>query len=209
MALIFPSHSNFRAKYPIIVKNGASEEIPPGAVMAISSVQDRDGQAVVTVIKPTSTFARQYLVNSPIAIANNSSAEGYAGFLEDGGYVYYNSGSPAMGEEWGVTSGQWYLTQNRPGFVVTNETTSFNSKNLVWAKGHLTTQVLGVLASGTLAVNNSGSFNIYGGTPGSEASIGLTQSAYYKTGPDTLTTSDFVVIGWLHGKAYASPFVCS
>jgi hypothetical protein len=208
MALIFPSHAAFRAKYPIIVKNGASEEIPPGAVMAISSVQDRDGQAVVTVIKPTATFARQYLVNSPIAIANNSSAEGYVGFLEDGGYVYYNSGTPATGEEWGVTSGQWYLTQNRPGFVVTNETTTFNSKNLVWAKGYLVQQVLGKPNAG-ISLNNSGTINIYGGTPGSEATTSLTVSAFYKTGPDALTTSNWVTVGWLHGKAYTSVFVCS
>jgi hypothetical protein len=163
---------------------------------------------VVTVIKPTATFARQYLVNSPIAIANNSSAEGYAGFLEDGGYVYYNSGTPATGEEWGVTSGQWYLTQNRPGFVVTNETTTFNSKNLVWAKGYLVQQVLGKPNAG-ISLNNSGTINIYGGTPGSEATTSLTVSAFYKTGPDALTTSNWVTVGWLHGKAYTSVFVCS
>jgi hypothetical protein len=207
MSLIYPDHPRSMATYPIIVKNGAGEEIPPCAVMAISSVADVDGRAVVTVIKPTATFARQYLVNSPIAISNNSSAEGYASFLEDGGYVYYNSGTPAMGEEWGVTSGQWYLTQNRPGFVVTNETTTFNSKNLVWAKGYLVQQVLGK-PNASHAVDASGTINIYGGTPGSEASTGLTVSAFYKTGPDALATSDWVTVGWLHGKAYCSLFVC-
>jgi hypothetical protein len=208
MSLIYPDHPRFMATYPIIVKNGAGEEIPPCAVMRISSEDLVDGRRVITVAKHDGTFRRRSLVNSPIAIANSSSAEGYAGYLGEGGYVYYNTGTPALDEEWGPTSGQWYLTQNRPGFIVTAETTTFNSKNLVSAKGCLVTQVLAKLDSGTLAIDNSGTFNVYGGTPGSEASISQSISAFYKTGPDTLTTTEWETIGWLHGKAYASLFVC-
>jgi hypothetical protein len=207
MSLIYPDHPLFRAKYPIIVKNGAGEEIPPCAVMRISSEDLVDGQRVITVAKPDSTFRRRYLVNSPIAIANSSSAEGYAGYLGEGGYVYYNSGTPALDEEWGATASQWYLTQNRPGFIVTAETTTFNSKNLVSARGYLVTQVLGK-PNASHALDASGTINIYGGTPGSEASISQSVSAYYKTGPDALATTDFVTVGWLHGKAYCSLFVC-
>jgi hypothetical protein len=207
MSLIYPDHPLFRAKYPIIVKNGASEEIPPCAVMRISSEDLVDGRRVITVAKPDSTFRRRYLVNSPIAIANSSSAEGYAGYLGEGGYVYYNSGTPALDEEWGATASQWYLTQNRPGFIVTAETTTFNSKNIVSARGYLVQQVLGK-PNASHALDASGTINIYGGTPGSEASTSLTVSAYYKTGPAALATTDFVTVGWLHGKAYCSLFVC-
>jgi hypothetical protein len=208
MSLIYPDHPRFMATYPIIVKNGAGEEIPPCAVMRISSEDLVDGRRVITVAKPDSTFRRRYLVNSPIAIANSISAEGYAGYLGEGGYVYYNSGTPALDEEWGATASQWYLTQNRPGFIITAENTTFNSKNIVSARGYLVTQVLGKPNAG-INLDNSGTINIYGGTPGSEATTSLTVSAFYKTGPSALTTSNWVTVGWLHGKAYCSVFVCS
>lgn len=208
MALIYPDHPSFRVKYPLVVKNSSGEVIPPCAVMAISGVDIRDGKAVTNVIKPTSTFARQYLVNSPIAIPSSSSAEGYASFLEDFGYVYYGSGTPAIGEEWGATSGQWYLTQNRPGFFVTAETTTFNDKNLVWAKGYLVSQVLGK-PNATIAKDASNTVNVWGGTPGSEATTSMSvSSCFNKTGSGSYTTSDFVTIGWINGQPYISKFVC-
>jgi hypothetical protein len=206
MSLIYPDHPRFRATYPIIVKNGAGEEIPPCAVMRISSEDLVDGRRVITVAKPDSTFRRRYLVNSPIAIANSSSAEGYAGYLVEGGYVYYNSGTPALDEEWGATASQWYLTQNRPGFIVTAETTTFNSKNIVSAKGFLVHMVFGK-ADAAIANAASGTVRIYTGTPGSEADTSLTIASCYNYGEDIADEAN-VSVGWLHGKPYVQNMSC-
>ena len=210
MSLIYPDHPRFFATYPCFVKNGSGEEVPPCAVMRITSVDLVDGRIEYTIGKPDSTFRREYLVNSPMAIANASSAEGYAGKLHDGGLVYYNTGTPALDELWGATSGQWYLTQHRAGFKVTAKTTTFNSKNLVIASGYMVDQVLGK-PNGTINLNSAGQVNIYGGTRGSESTTSMSvASCYNKTGSGNYTTSDFVVVGWLgHGDPYISKFVCS
>lgn len=207
MSLIYPDHPRFFAKYPCVVKNGSGEEIPPCGVMRITSVDAVDERVVYTVGKPNGTYEREYLICSPLGIP--ASGEGYGGFLNEGGYIYYSGGTPTLHGEYGMTKDQWYLTEKRSGFITTAETTTFNSKNLVWARGYVLDKLLGKPA-GTITINNSGTVNVWAGTAGSEAVITdvTVASCFNKTGSGSYTTSDFVIISWLGGQPYISKFVC-
>ncbi len=207
--MIYPDHPLFLSRYPCIVKNGSGEEIPPGGVMRITSADAVDDRIVYTVGKPNGTYERQYLVNSPLAIGSGSSDEGYGGFLSEGGYVYYSGGTPTLGLEYGMTKDQWYLTEKRSGFYVTAETTTFNGKSLVLARGYMLDKLLGKPAS-SIALNASGTVNVWAGTPGGEAVVTdvTVSSCYNKTGSGSYSTSDFVVISWFGGQPYISKFVC-
>jgi hypothetical protein len=207
MSLIYPDHPRFFAKYPCIIKNNSGEEIPPCGVMRIESAADVDGMPVYTVGKPNGTYYREYLVCSPVGIP--SGGEGYGGFLNEGGYVYYSGGTPALGGEYGMTKDQWYLTEKRSGFVTTAETTTFNSKTLVLARGYALDKLLGKPAS-SIALNASGTVNVWAGTAGSETVITdvTVASCFNKTGSGSYTTSDFVIVSWLGGQPYISKFVC-
>lgn len=157
-----------RDRWPLRVKNSSGEVIPPFAVMRVTNWSNSNNEILYTVAKPDSTYRWQYLVNGPIAIGSGSSDEGLATFLANGGPVYYNSGTPAYGERWGPTSGQWYLTQHRPGFQVQGATTSsFNSKNLLIATqippGEVRVQND---SGGAVAANSSATMSMYGGSAG-------------------------------------------
>ena len=205
MSLIYPDHPRFFATYPCFIKNGSGEEVPPCAVMRITAVDLVDGRIEYTIGKPDATFRREYLVNSPIAIPSASSSVGYGGRLNEGGYVYYNSGTPALGERWGATASQWYLTQHREGFEATGETTTFTSKNLLVARGYVVQHVFGkcdtAITSGT-----SGTVRVYGGgTVGSESDTSLTVSTCWNEGSDLADETD-VKVCWIHGKPYIEQF---
>jgi hypothetical protein len=205
MSLIYPDHPRFFATYPCFVKNGSGEEVPPCAVMRITSVDLVDGRIEYTIGKPDSTFRREYLVNSPIAIPSSSSAVGYGGRLNEGGYVYYNTGTPALGERWGATASQWYLTQHREGFEATGETTTFNSKNILVARGYVVQQVFGK-CDAAISSGASGTVRVYGGaTPGSESDTSLTVASCWNEGAALADEAD-VKVGWLHGKPYIEQF---
>jgi hypothetical protein len=206
--MIYPDHPVFRTKYPVKVRNSTGAVIPACAVMRVTNWTNVDNGVVANVAKPNATLFRRYLVNGPLAIGAASTDEGYAGYLDNwDGPVMYGSGTPALDEEWGATDAQWYLTKNRPGFIVAGSTTTtFNSTNILAARGYLLTQVLGKPNS-NIALDASGTVNVWGGTPGSEATTGLSiPTVFAKT--QALVTTDFVTVGWLNGKPYAAKFVC-
>ncbi len=82
--------------------------------------------------------------------------------------MYYGSGTPALNQMWGPTSGQWYLTQHRPGFMVAGSgTSSFNGATLLCA-----TQVppgeirVGNDSGGAVAASASATMSVFGGASG-------------------------------------------
>ena len=100
------------------VQNGSGEEIPPHAVMRISSGDIVDGEMVIVVGKPdTADLGKKHLVNGPFLIGIDPTDEGYATFLTDGGPVMV-SGSPSTGDEWGPVDGQWHIATGGSGFHI-------------------------------------------------------------------------------------------
>lgn len=56
-----------------------------------------------------------------------------------------------------------------------------------------------------IAINSSGTFQVWSGTPGSESDTGLTITAYNKTSL-AFKNGKFGSVGWLMGQAYAVPW---
>jgi hypothetical protein len=157
-----------RDRWPLRVKNSSGEVIPPFSVMRVTNWSKSNNEILYTVAKPDSTYRWQYLVSGPFAIGSGSSDEGLASFLSNGGPVYYNSGTPAYGERWGPTSGQWYLTQHRPGFHVQGAaTSSFNSKNLLVATQIPPGEVrVKNDSGGAVSAGSSATMSMFGGSAG-------------------------------------------
>jgi hypothetical protein len=159
-----------RERWPIRVVNSSGEAIPGYSVMRITNWSKSNNEIVCTVAKPDATYRWQYLVSWPITIGSSSTSEGLATYLHKAGLVYYNSGTPALGERWGPTPSQWYLTQHAPGFIVQGSTTNtFNSKTQLCAvqvpPGEV--RVQNDDGSGSFAAGATGrTFGIYGGTAG-------------------------------------------
>jgi hypothetical protein len=148
--------------------NGAGEAIPPFAVMRITNWTISNGERIYNIAKPDATFRWRYLVNGPIAVGSDATHEGWGTFLSEGGLVYFGSGTPAEGEHWGVTSGQWYLTQHRPGFKVSGAGTyTFNSKTMLDAVQLPPGEVRVYNDSGgAVAAGGSATLSVYGGASG-------------------------------------------
>jgi hypothetical protein len=150
--------------------NGAGEVIPPFSVMRITNETTSNGETIYNVAKPDSTYRWRYLVNGPIAVGSEATHEGWGTFLGEGGWVRFGSGTPALNEMWGPTSGQWYLTQHRPGFLVNgantythNSLTSLNAIQVI--PGEI--RVQNDDGGGSLAAGAGGrTFGVYGGAAG-------------------------------------------
>lgn len=148
--------------------NGSGEAIPPYAVMRITNVTSTASDLIYNVAKPDGTYRWRYLVNGPIACGSEATHEGLGTFLSEGGLVYFNSGTPAINEMWGPTSGQWYLTQHRPGFLVSGATTgTFNSKSFLAAvqvpPGEIRVQND---SGGAVTAGSSATMSVFGGSAG-------------------------------------------
>jgi hypothetical protein len=97
--------------------NGAGEEIPAYACMRITGATEIDNDIVFQVAKPNTDKQLFYLVNGPVAIENNSAAEGRCTTLSQAGYVSVSS-SPSFGNIWGPTDGSWSVSSSGGGFLM-------------------------------------------------------------------------------------------
>lgn len=89
-------------------RNDSGEEIPAFAVLRITGVTERNGQALLTVAKPNSTAYAQYAINGSTVVPAN----GYGRLTFDTPAVaLYDSGlSPSVGDLLGPEDGEWALT---------------------------------------------------------------------------------------------------
>jgi len=101
--------------------NDSGETVPIAAVMAVTGVHTLDDGTVIPKIgKPSSTFCRSYLLNGatevPVADAEVDPPTTGIGNYQDSDFrdvlVLYDTGTPAVGEEWGPKSGQWSLSKS-------------------------------------------------------------------------------------------------
>lgn len=188
--------------------NSTGELIPPHAVMRITGWSASNGAVVYTVAKPSTTFCRRYLVNGPIAVGSATTHEGWGTFLGEGGPVMISSGIPSEGEEWGATSGQWYLTQNRPGFLAAGSTTTTSGGSTVLIANQLVVQVAYGKADSAINKNSSGTVRVYGGAFGSESDTSQTIASCYNKTANILDEAE-VTVAWPNGKALVANLVCT
>lgn len=196
-----------RDRWPIRFKNPTGEEIPPYAVMKVSNWTESDNEILCSVSKPDTTFQRRYLVNGPFAVGTGSDNEGVASFLGRGGPVYI-SGTPTDNEEWGATSGQWYLSQHRPGFIISGSNTETHNGKTIALAIQFVAQVVYGKADAAIAKNASGTVRVYGGAFGSESDTSMTISSCYNKTSDIADEAE-VTVCWPNGKPLVANLVCT
>lgn len=183
--------------------NASGEEVPTGAVMRITATTFASGKPYYTIGKPNGTFQRQYLVNTGLPVPDGSDGH-FGSFLCESGRVLYDTGTPALNQEWGAKSGQWSLSANRPGFFIEGGTETISgSGTVVVARQHLVTEVLAKSAS-SIANAATPTMTVQGGTPGSESGIGMTISSCYNPGR-YLYPDELCKVNWEGEKPYLSP----
>lgn len=183
-------------------RNTSGEVIPAYGVMRVTGAEVKAGLRILTVAKPSATFQRLYLVNGPTRVGSGGDARGVGTWLEEDGYVLYESGTPAYGESWGPKAGQWSLAKWRYGFTVVGGLAGTGAGIRVVAKQEPVNTILGK-ADSAISADSSGTVSIYDGNR-SDTTDNLT--AYTFTG--ITDTSAFLFVGWIGGTWYASPAEC-
>lgn len=182
--------------------NNSGEEVPAYAVMEVSAgAQGPFTHERLTIVKPTTTFKRLYLVNGPEPVAANS--EGWGRYLMDDSsdnLVLYETGNtPAIGESWGAKASQWTLAKNRPGFLITAANNTSATNPYTSAVQYIVNHLKGK-ADGAISKGGSGTVSIWMGAAGSEAdtTINVTAWAWGKA----ITSGKIVSVQWLDSAWY-------
>ncbi len=145
--------------YPF--RNDSGEEVPTGGCLAVDGPAfeggqlspDIDGNIPVACSKPSTTFRRLYVLN----MGNPVPAGDYGRCFTPGGYdmamALYDTGTPALGESYGPTPGQWYLTKDYPSIFhvggVTESGTMLGSLHLIQQQAKHYTQIVQVTNNGS------------------------------------------------------------
>lgn len=184
--------------------NASGEEIPAYAVMRITTPTTVDSEKVVNVAKPDGTYRWRYLVNGPDTVDAASGSRGWGTWVWDSDRVLYDTGStPAFGEEWGPKSGEWKLFQHRPGFILDGRYDA--TDGVVWAQQMPPGEILVKNSTGSaIAAAASGTATLYGGTAGSEATLGLTVTAYNRSST-SWADGKYGMADLINGQVYVSP----
>ena len=99
--------------------NDTTETIPPFGIAAITGVNGTSLEySIPKGVKPSSTYRKDYLINVGYEVKKyEEDISTGIGQYQDGQIVkaLYNSGTPAVGELWGPTEGQWYLSKGSTG----------------------------------------------------------------------------------------------
>lgn len=185
-----PSQSNV-----VEFRNNSGETVPFGSVMCISSTEagSKTNSTRYVITKPTTALERVLLVcQSSSGVADGSNGE--ASWLFDGGFVAYDTGSPAIGESWGPKPSQWTLTKWRYGFTVTGTTQTINGVACVAA----IQQPVNIFKGKTDAAHNKGStgtISVYDGN-GTDTTINVSS-----VGNDyaNIATTKAVACSWIGG----------
>lgn len=167
----------------------------------------------LTTDQPDSTYRWLYVVNIDGDVTNGRL--GWCSFLTsesfqfENNYVLYDtaSGTPAYGDEWGPTASSWKLSKYHPGFLVMggNNTSTSGSERTVCVQTPPAEILVKNVTGSAIAAAASGTFTLYGGTAGSEASLGMTLTAYNRSSQSFADTK-FGAVGRMCGNNYAVTF---
>lgn len=93
--------------------NANASAAPAYGIAAVTGVHGTLPNVLPQVDKPSSTYRKDYLVIAGTEIPGS----GTGAYQPDGEMVkaLYGSGTPAVGELWGPTEGQWYLSKGSTG----------------------------------------------------------------------------------------------
>jgi hypothetical protein len=185
-------------------KNNSGEEVPAYAVMEVSAgAQGPFTHELLTIVKPTTTFRRLYLVNGPEPVA--ADGQGWGRYLMDDSsdnLVLYETGNtPAIGESWGAKASQWSLAKNRPGFLITAANNTSATNPYTSAVQYIVNELIGK-SDADISKGSSGTISIWMGTPGSETDTTMNVTAYANGVAIEGTTAKWVSLKWTNGAWY-------
>jgi len=195
----------------VLGKNVSSETMPTGAIVEITGdALDPDlGEIRHEGTKPTTTFAKQYMVN---VFELEPGANGF--FYTPGREVpVYYTGSPARADGFGPTAGEWFATENNPQIATVAAAASFNmfggDTSLVMM--HLVLPNTGIIknsSGSSIAANTTGAFTLQKGTMGSEAAAGFNTIQMRNRGSIAFADTKIGFAQIINGQYYASPAEC-
>lgn len=188
----------------VAFRNTSGEAIPPYGCMRVTGAELRAGLPLITVAKPDTTFHRLYLVNGPLRVGSDSNARGVGTWLEEAGYVLYESGTPAVDESWGPKASQWSLAKWRYGFTIVGATTGSGATARVLAKQEQVGEVYGLTAA-AIALDTSGTINLYDGNNAIITSTTITATNRFVT---SVAISKAVIATWIGGTWLLSAAKC-
>lgn len=180
--------------------NASGETAPAHAVMAVTSGGGRSAlEPLLRITKPSTTFARTYVVNGPNPVAGGGTGYCFeAGLVE----VLYDAGTPALGQGWGPKPGQWSLTKFYPETATVHSLVDANLK-ILQATWKQITECWGE-ADGAIAKGATGTFKIFAGAQGAESDTGI-ELAGVLAPAHAFEDDQRGNIGWVNGQpeAYA------
>lgn len=185
-------------------RNTSGEEIPAYGCMRVTGAELKAGLPLITVAKPDTTFHRLYLVNGPLRVGSDSNARGVGTWLEEAGYVLYESGTPAVDESWGPKASQWSLAKWRYGFTIVGGLAGTGSGIRVLAKQEQVGEVYGQ-TNGAIALDASGTVDLYDGNNAAITSTSITATNRFVT---TVATGKKVIATWIGGTWLLSAAKC-
>jgi hypothetical protein len=163
---------------PIKWRNTHSSSCPPYGIIRVTGYLA--ASRTIEGSQPNATLQRIYLVNGPSPVAYQG--YGRASWLlspqqaEAWRTVAYDvaDGTPALGEEWGPTPGQWTARKNRPGVLVLG---AESSEQTLTGVQSVVDSLLGK-TDASHAKGASGTVSIWMGAAGSEADTTINVTAY-------------------------------
>lgn len=100
--------------------NQSSETIPAYGIMRVTDGKfDKSVGSYLLCDKPSSTYAREYVVNDCYPVEMQKWGQCFVSGLVR---TVYGTGTPAVGELWGPTESQWYLSKGSAGDGASNTT---------------------------------------------------------------------------------------
>jgi len=176
-------------------RNDNAGTIPAFGVMRITGVEERHGNALYTVDKPSTTFQRLYLINGPLDVP----AGGYGSGTFDVAYALCSSSaSPGYGESWGAKHDEWKLFENRPGFFVLGGYTGTGDDQRALVRQQEVLKLFGTL-DGSLSQGSSATMSVYfrDSSSWTDSTMNVTvNDRLLKSGATAISSGKWVAADW-------------
>lgn len=183
-------------------RNDYSGIIPRNAILRVTGAATVNGQAVITVDRPSTTFSRIYAINSAGPVPNG----GLGLCTFDAAYTTYDSGTPAFGESWGPAPNQWTLSKWYGGGTVIGDVVA--SSKLVLFKPEPINFIFGKL-DGTLAVGSTADISIWFDSS-TDSTMNLNGKDWVmKTGATSIASGKKVFAHWANGIWWVTNAECA
>ncbi len=185
----------------IKIYNNENSEMPQYGIGRVTAISEVGGEKVVNLEKPSSTFSRNYLVNSGGDVAYQKT-----GIAKNRPVVkvLYDTGTPAIGETWGPKSGQWTLSRNYPGFVCLGIVDA--DEKIMLARYDEPGIYLGK-ADSNISKGSTGTVSLWVGASGSETDSTINITGCSALGA-AITSGKWVTVQYVNGVPYVGQFEC-